>query len=297
MWERDTLSREISDLNTVSYDNRFDVVSRIKGEFTPTKYSKCYQSLEPEVRKQIAEEADMEFRRITNFHDKLPSSISLAKNDTERNLIRTWLRIRDVVVENRGIDNLCPCKARPLITMKDMQEFEKIGGRTLKNHGPTISRQTLSERLEKHIQDLQSLVGSSNVSYNTMVNSKDDLEKLSILTGVEYEGESLFVSTKWITEKSMLDNINSRIRGSWDSICSRINSKKKWDPLHAGGMYFKSGEGFFYDHLSQIKQRLFFKVSGYIVIISPTNQNKYGWFIETAYPTTREGIHLDKIRQ
>ncbi|HET7642440.1 MAG TPA: hypothetical protein VFK40_02940 [Nitrososphaeraceae archaeon] len=284
MWERDTLSREISDLNTVSYDNRFDAVSRIKGEYIPTKYSKCYQRLDPQIRKQIAEETDKEFRRITNFHDKLPSSISLAKNDRERNLIRTWLRIRDIVVEDKGIEKICPCKPIPRITMKDMQEFESIGGRTLKNHGPTISDGTLKERLEKHIQFLQNLLGSSNVSSDDMEKFRDQFIEQSIGTGVEYEYGGLFVSTKWITKEFMIENINNTIRGDWDSICSYINSKKKWDPLHAGGKYYKSGKGFFYDHLSQSKQIIPFKGSGYNLTISPTDQNEYGWFIENAYP-------------
>ncbi|MGH9980324.1 MAG: hypothetical protein ACRD6U_02080 [Nitrososphaeraceae archaeon] len=95
MWERDTLSREVSDLNTISYDHRFDGVSRIKGEYVDTKYSKCYQTLDPQIRKQIPEEADRKFRRITNFHDKLPSSIILAKNDRERNLVTSSLKIEE----------------------------------------------------------------------------------------------------------------------------------------------------------------------------------------------------------
>ncbi|MGH9980325.1 MAG: hypothetical protein ACRD6U_02085 [Nitrososphaeraceae archaeon] len=125
-----------------------------------------------------------------------------------------------------------------------MQEFESIGGRTLKNHGPTISDETLRERLEKHIRDLQNLLGSSSVSSAYMNKFNDHFIKQSIDTGVEYEGGGLFVSTKWITKESMIDDINNMISTNWHSICSRINSKQKADPLNFGGRYYKTGEFF-----------------------------------------------------
>jgi hypothetical protein len=100
-----TLSREISDFK-VYHEDPFVDASKIQGLYQANWQGILYSSLDPNCRKKIAQEVDKQFQRVTGFVGTLPS-ISQARNERERNLIRTWLRFRDIIVEKQ-LDVLCP---------------------------------------------------------------------------------------------------------------------------------------------------------------------------------------------
>lgn len=144
MIERDTLSREKGDLQTAEFEktvmmlvraeldrkierimplelfrkNWNDAMSiddflnlyRKKKPYHPNMLNllmdHCYKNLNQEVRKKVAEQVDIQFRKVTGHVGKLPS-FSNAQNEKERHLISTWLYFRDRIVA-RQLDVLSP---------------------------------------------------------------------------------------------------------------------------------------------------------------------------------------------
>lgn len=144
MIERDTLSREKGDLQTAEFEkivmrltqaeldkiieriaplelfrknwckslsvDDFLKLSRMENPYHPNMLAvlmdHCYKNMNQEVRKKIAEQVDIQFRKVTGHVGKLPS-FSNVQNEKERHLISTWLRFRDRIVA-RQLDVLSP---------------------------------------------------------------------------------------------------------------------------------------------------------------------------------------------
>ena len=226
MRERDTLSRELNDLNKPYFFKRPDlvsIVSEFDGKYKNSVIMDCYSKLNFEIRKKLNIEVDEEFRKLTGFIGKLPP---VAKaNADEKILINTWFRIMNMFITEKklcryNIGWIMPSKNLPTITMEDLIDFEKLGGVTLSSHGSSLTTETLHHRHQNAIQgfwqDL-SKIGYVSDDY------KKRIKEEQIISGVEWPRPGILCyATKWASNTIMIDTINRAISGSAHNIWYNI---------------------------------------------------------------------------
>ena len=244
MIEREVFSTELNYLNPISYEV----------PYKPGIFSQCYRNLHTNIRRVIAKHTDEVFKINNHFFGRLPP-LSQAKNDRERDLIYRWLNLRDLIIKN-NIYYICPDKVPeniplppdliqnigdpiPTLTMRDMYDFEALGGVTLYNHGFFISLNTLTGKLDKQLSEIRNKFGSKNITEEY----KKKLTLQRVTTGLEWNSKKgQLTATTWLDDYLMLKTINKGVRDNWNDLL-KYKTKYKQFGILVEGMPEPIGQG------------------------------------------------------
>jgi hypothetical protein len=253
MRERDSLSRELSELNKAKLRDPYVLAAKSQLPYEHRTLSKIYQNYSPEKRKKISDETDEQFRRVTGFEGKLVTT-----KPEHKQLIWTWLRIRDVIMQLKygeksdykkafRIENQT-YKIGPFEVRHDWQSLATIMTTVeLQIKSATIVNTKLpyeaarSVQLEEAMSDFRTKVQEefSSPSIALYSSSDDFIKGVFLLRFIDYEMIISDVKRDKVTKqfKPLLDfTKQGKFNLQWDFKEDKKNKFPEWEMSDANAM-------------------------------------------------------------